>query len=301
MLTIFKIAPKQLSISKDGKEVWGSELYESRITIINTEKLTTKRVIRLRDKGTPVEIVHTNNGKEAWVSILNKRRVHVYDAKTHKLLHKIRTGREPKGIAFSPDGRWAIVSNWKGRSITLIDRKTYKRVRDVRVSPVPRGVIFTKDGKEAWVASFVRNCIDILSVPDFKIIKTIKGLPRNPRHFAQTKDGKTMYLTTNGGGKLLMFDIKSRKLKLKLRTGRGQRTITLSPDERFAYVANYYSKNISVIRLKDHKIIETIPADRMCIGMVLTPDGKKLFVTNYNMYRVMVFNTPKHIWTRPSP
>lgn len=301
LLTIFHIAPKQLAISKDGKEVWASELYEHRVTIIDTEKMTVKRVLRIQKdgkKGEPVEIVHTPDGKEAWISILNRRRVEVYDAKTHRLLHRIPTGREPKGIAFSHDGRWALVTNWKGSSATLIDREAYKPVRDIRVSAVPRGVMFTRDGKEVWVASFVRQRVDIFSVPGFKKIGEIKGLPRNPRHFAQTKDGGYIYLTTNGGGQLLVIDPKTRKVLKKLRTGRGQRTITLSPDDRYAYVANYYSKSVSVIRLTDHKIIETIPTDRMCIGMVLTPDGKKLFVTNYNMYRVMAFVTPRYVWTQ---
>lgn len=304
LLTIFQIAPKQLAISIDGKEVWASELYEHRVTILDTEKMTVKRVLRIESngrKGEPVEVVPTPDGKETWISILNRQEVQIYDSKTHRLLRSVPTGREPKGIDFSRDGRWALITNWKGSSATLVDRQRYKRIRDIRVSAVPRGVLFTRDGKEVWVASFVRNRIDIFSVPEFKKIGEITGLPRNPRHFAQTRDGGYIYLTTNGGGQLLVLDPKTRSVVKKLRTGRGQRTITLSPDDRHAYVANYYSKTVSVIRLSDHKIVEEIPTDRMCIGMVLTNDGKRLFVTNYNMYRVMAFVTPRYVWTQGSP
>ncbi len=41
------------------------------------------------------------------------------------------------------------------------------------------------------------------------------GLPRNPRHFAQTRDGRYIYLTTNGGGQLLVIDAKQRSVVKK--------------------------------------------------------------------------------------
>ncbi len=147
--------------------MWASELYEHRVTILDTEKMTVKGVLRIESngrKGEPVEVVPTPDGKETWISILNRQEVQIYDSKTHRLLRRLPTGREPKGIDFSPDGRWALITNWKGSSATLIDRQQNKRIRDIRVSAVPRGVLFTRDGKEVWVASFVRNRIDIFSV-----------------------------------------------------------------------------------------------------------------------------------------
>jgi YVTN family beta-propeller protein len=48
-----------------------------------------------------------------------------------------------------------------------------------------------------------------------------------------------------------------------------------------AYVANNYDHTISVINTATDKVTATIPAGQQPWGVALTPDGKKLFVTNH--------------------
>ena len=35
-----------------------------------------------------------------------------------------------------------------------------------------------------------------------------------------------------------------------------------------------------------------IPALKQCIAVVITPDGKRIFISNYNMWKVMAYAVP---------
>ena len=60
LLKIFELGPKQLSMSPDGKEVWATELYVHRVSIIDVEKMKLKKPIKLPKPEEPVEVVGWN-------------------------------------------------------------------------------------------------------------------------------------------------------------------------------------------------------------------------------------------------
>jgi YVTN family beta-propeller protein len=50
----------------------------------------------------------------------------------------------------------------------------------------------------------------------------------------------------------------------------------------FAYVANHDSNNVSVIDTATNKVVATIPVGHSPNGIAVTPDGKRVYVTNDN-------------------
>src|SRR5262249_22670948 len=52
----------------------------------------------------------------------------------------------------------------------------------------------------------------------------------------------------------------------------------------FAYVANHDSKNVSVIDTATNKVVATIPVGHFPNGIAVTPDGKRVYVTNDNEF-----------------
>lgn len=293
------LGPKQLSMSPDGTEVWATELYIHRVAIVDTDSLKVVHRINLHG-AEPVEIVHRRRAPEVWVSILNRRAVYVFDADTRRITHRIPTGPEPKGIAFTPDEKLAFVTNWRGRSVTIIDVGTKKVLRTVRVGRIPRGVVVTPDGREAWVAGFKGRDIHIIDTRSLEVIDVIRGLARDPRHLVISPDGRTAFLSCNRGGVVQVIDVPTRKVRATIKTGAGGRSIILAHGGRYAYQANYYTRQVVVIDTHTLRIVERIPAMKQCIAMAITPDGKRLFVSNYNSWRVQVFAVPSR-YRQPPP
>ena len=55
-----------------------------------------------------------------------------------------------------------------------------------------------------------------------------------------------------------------------------------------------------VVDAEKLRVVERIPALKQCIAVVITPDGKRIFISNYNMWKVMAYAVPA--WYRaPQP
>jgi YVTN family beta-propeller protein len=291
LLASLDLGPKQISMSPDGTELWATELYIHRIAIVDTRRLRVKDVIKIPGEE-PVEVVHRKDGGEVWVSILNRRKVLVFDARTRRVTHTIPVGWQPKGIAFTPDERLAFVTNWKERSVTVVDVERKRPIRTLRVGRVPRGVSVTPDGKEAWVAGFVGRDIHIIDVDTLAVKEVIRDLKRDPRHLVFSPDGKTAYLACNRAGVVQVIDVATRTVKATVKTGVGGRSIILAHGGRYAYVANYFTRQVAVLDTRSLRVVERIPALKQCIAVAVTPDGERLFVSNYNSWKVLAFEVP---------
>jgi YVTN family beta-propeller protein len=70
--------------------------------------------------------------------------------------------------------------------------------------------------------------------------------------------------------------------------------VVVSPDGRYAYVANAADDNISVIDTSGYSVVALITVGDNPHGLVIHPDGSKLYVTNYFGNTVSVINTSTH-------
>ena len=82
---------------------------------------------------------------------------------------------------------------------------------------------------------------------------------QNPTYMILSRDQKTLYSTANDetGGSVAAFDLSEGRLNLIGRQstfGRSACHLVLSPDERFLYVANYFTGNLAVFPIDEAKI-----------------------------------------------
>jgi len=67
--------------------------------------------------------------------------------------------------------------------------------------------------------------------------------------------------------------------------------IAVSPDREFAYVSNYNSDTVSVIKTSDNSVMQSIPVEDGPFGVSVTPDGAFAYVSNCNSNSVSVIRT----------
>ncbi|MBQ2957411.1 MAG: lactonase family protein [Clostridia bacterium] len=97
------------------------------------------------------------------------------------------------------------------------------------------------------------------------IMRLLESVPnlKNPTYQILSADQKTLYSTANdeNGGSAAAFDVSSGHLRLVSRqstAGGSACHLTLSPDERFLYVANYITGNLAVFPVCGAEIGERI-------------------------------------------
>jgi YVTN family beta-propeller protein len=173
---------------------------------------------------------------------------------------QIETAPHPYGLILSPDGNTVITAN-SGTSPFSISI-----LRDVfGTSPVVQqvpegtktqngileacfmGLAVSPDNKTVMVAGGQTNKIFMFDLatgaPAGSINCSVKTPTNDYRHgyigdIALTRDGKTLYALDQIGFRMLVIDVATKKILHNVPTGRYPFGITLSPDEKTAYVAN---------------------------------------------------------------
>ncbi len=178
---------------------------------------------------------------------------------------QIETAPHPYGLVLSPDGQTVITAN------SGINPFSISILRDVfgtspTVRQVPDGaktddgileacfmglaVSPDRDGgpnKTVYVAGGETNKIFLFDLATGKKTGTIncsvKSATADYQHgyigdMALSRDGKTLYALDQIGFRMLIIDVPTQKIRHNVPTGRYPFGITLSPDEKTAYVAN---------------------------------------------------------------
>ncbi|MEZ0483321.1 bifunctional YncE family protein/alkaline phosphatase family protein [Fibrella aquatica] len=169
---------------------------------------------------------------------------------------QIETAPHPYGLVLSPDGNTVITANSgiNPFSISII-RNALTTTPTVR--QVPEGVktdngvleacfmglAVSPDNKLVYVAGGETNKIFLFDIATGKPAGSINCEAKQYSHgyigdMALTRDGKTLYAVDQIGFRLLIIDVPSRTIRHNVPTGRYPFGVTLSPDEKTAYVAN---------------------------------------------------------------
>lgn len=244
--------------------------------------------------------------------------VAVIDTRTDSIIRMFETGPLPKMIAASPDNRRIAVTHWGDNTVGLIDisapgikdwhhlrpivigRKLKldhpldKSVnRDANSGNLLRGTVFTPDGK--WLlVSGMHGPLQVIDVENGQLVghaNEIYGL----RHLA-ISDGY-VYGSHNVGGMVYRFPldalisdaVKARSEGRKslrvgkvesCKVGKGARTLVISPDGRYLFVACNTESALYVVDTRSMKVVDSLTIDSYPVGLAISPDGSLLAVTS---------------------
>ena len=136
-------------------------------------------------------------------------------------------------MGFTPDGSLVLVSLSEENAVAVIDPATRKVIRKVAVGTVPIQLYVTPDSRTLLVAN--------------------QGTPKKP--------GKTVSL----------IELESFKVAKTVVTGAGAHGVVVDREGRYAYVTNMYANSVSVLDVKDRKVVKTVPVGKTPNGISITP------------------------------
>lgn len=271
-------------------KIYTTSWYGGEICVIDTETWAeTKRI----PVGVHAHNIYLSPDKRfAWVTNNNSGTVSVIDTATDKVVQTVKVGKGPRHTYFSPDGSEAYVTNEFDATVSVIDPKTYKEVAVLTVGKMPHFPIGVKD--KLFVTNFGNGHTCAFSRPDReKLMCLIVG--DGPLGAGATKDGKLVVVACHLSNHVAVIDTDKMKVVAHVATDPGPVQVTVTPDQRFAYVTNDGVGSVQKIDLASNKVVKTIAIskDAGTHGISFAADGKLLLITNTGVSTVSVIDTEK--------
>lgn len=184
----------------------------------------------------------SRDNRRLWLACAGKETILELDAETGKILNTYKVNQ--KGAWFvevTPDGRKLYTTNLEGKSVSVITRATGETKIISFEHPV-YGVDITPDGKQIWVTGRDVNVIDTATD---KIVATIKTPEASTGRIRLTSDGKKAIVALLK--KVIVYDVKTRRLISETELAASPKVLTLSADNRRAFLTNPTDNSVSVV------------------------------------------------------
>ena len=189
------------------------------------------------------------------VTAEGKNELVVVDPKSAKVVSRAPTGHAVSHmVAASPDGRRAYVSSIRDGLVTVIDFPGGV-VADVPTGKGAEGIDVTPDGREVWVANREADTISVIDAKTLKVAATIKA-GKFPIRVKITPDGKRAVVAFTESGDIGVFDVATRTEMKRIPIGRD--AVAASGKRVFQ---------------------DKFGASPAPVGVLITPDGKRAFVS----------------------
>ena len=231
------------------------------------------------------DVATSRNGEHAYVAL--SKSVAVLDG-GHRVVATIPLPDGPKTLSMDADGKQLIVSQ-RGGSVSAIDTDTYtvKTLRDRCVWDV----LASPDGRCVAAADRQisdRGVDDVVRVIDMAggttVFRTpiddVVGLaigPAGTRLYAISCDRRPYYQYP--AGLLTIVDAASGTVADAIAVGACPDTVTVSPDGTCLSITHYDTRSVSMVNLATGAVTAVALRDAP-LGMVFTPDGTRVYVSN---------------------
>ncbi|HNV60944.1 MAG TPA: cytochrome D1 domain-containing protein, partial [Rhodoferax sp.] len=180
------------------------------------------------------------------------------------------------GLLVWSGATWAAdkvyVANEGADTVSVLDAASFKTLATVRVGKTPHNVQVSPDGKLVWVT----NNGEPVQAAD---VSAHKGMAHGS-HDAMGKPGAVWAI-----------DTATNAVVAKVPVGTHPAHVVVSPDGRFAYIANGGDNTVSVIDTSARSLVATIPVGQLPHGLRIGPDGKEVYVANLKGGTVSVIDT----------
>jgi WD40 repeat protein len=244
--------------------------------------------------------------------------VAVIDTSVDRIVRVLPTGPIPKYVVASPDDRFLAVTHWGDNTLGIIDissgdpaqfRYLESRLvvgmalsmealtggdRDKECGACLRGTVFSPDGSTLLVAKMGSGGVAAFDTATWTYLGTVTGEKPSPRHLVISRDGRWLYMSANASGFVARAPLaeflatarvaggKSKPFAAwqEVHVGGGARTIELSPDDRWLYVACNSRAQVVVVDTRTMRVVHRVRTDAYAVGLAVSPDGSQVWTTS---------------------
>jgi YVTN family beta-propeller protein len=288
-------APHGVTVAPDGSRIYVSEQADKTLTVVDGKTLQVTKRIPL--SGNPNLVDITPDGRWIYVAIAltyddlsefpqikanPSGGVDIIDAASLQNVKTIPIRGGVHDLNVTPDGKYVIVGNSRGAKppanvMTVVDTRTNEIAWTLPMSPSPSPMAVTKNSEDgstdkiyAQLGGFngfavldfaTRVRTNQIKLPDIAPDKQNPfGGPAASHGIAVTSDQKTLLVNSRLNSALYAYSLPDLKLLGgAVLGGKGAGWLTVTPDDKTAYVANEHTNDVSVVDIKSLKEVALIP------------------------------------------
>jgi len=288
---------------------------ETKIEIQNTIKLPNGWSLSPAGKSLPLGDLPLNiavSASKKYMAVTNngqgKQSIQLINLSKNKIVDNIQVDKSWLGIAFSKDEKILYASggndNWilkytiKNEKLILVDSIKLGEKWPNKISPA--GICINDQKNILYVVTKDDSSLYEINLANKKIIKKTL-LPAEAYTCALSNDQSELYISIWGAEKLVVYNTSSQKITHQIKTGTHPNDFAISKNGAFIYLANGEDNSVSVIDIKNKKVIETLnsalypdaPTGSATNGIALSEDEKTLYIANADNNCLAVFNVSK--------
>ncbi|MDB5210795.1 MAG: hypothetical protein JWQ30_1622 [Sediminibacterium sp.] len=190
-----------------------------------------------------------------------------------------------------------LVANKDDNTLSFVDLKQLKVIATIPVGVGPHEVSVSPSGKFAAVANYgnragASHSVSVIDVAKKESVKEIDMGEYIRPHGMEFISEDELIVTSEAKKALLRVNIQTGSVSLVAMTDQlTSHMVAYSHNDQKAYVANINSGTVSVIDVKQNKLLQNIALKPGIEGLAVSPDGKELWVANQKEDITSVINT----------
>lgn len=271
----------------------------------------------------PFNLAVSKAGDRLYVVAQEDNSLLVVDPEKHKVLKKIPVGNLPHSVILSYDEKRAYVSNQWSDDVSVIDLSTSKVIDTLKTGNGPAGLSLSADSKSLFVVNSYSSNISVLDLNTGEERNRF-DTGNNPTGTQLSPDGKTLYVTSRRAliapygdtlkSELTVVDESTRRIKERrnIESAYMMENVAFTPTGDLALITMIRPKNlipsiqvehgwmmtygIAIIEQKENgRVIQLLLDEPNAyysdpFDIVITPDGKKAFVSHSGVNTISVVN-----------
>lgn len=277
--------PHEGIISPDGKTLVVSD-YATRdpstLTVIDLVNKKVEKKIELGSDGAPHGIMYLKDGERIIASTERSRTFSIVNISTGIVEKSIDGQLSAHMVVITPDGELGFGTSISEGAVNVVDMKNGRYVKTIKTAPGAEGIDISPDGKEVWVGNRADNSISIIDVESLEVVAKLES-KEFPIRIKFSPDGKYVLASNMRSNEVGVFDAKTRKeihrvpmlgkeideltgVPLDESANPAPIGILVHPNNKYAFIANSGADVVSVIDMKQWKVVSRIKTGN-------TPDG----------------------------
>ncbi|HLF34929.1 MAG TPA: bifunctional YncE family protein/alkaline phosphatase family protein [Cyclobacteriaceae bacterium] len=240
----------------------------------------------------------TNNGQSI-------HSIQLISVEKQIVLDDLEVGKAWLGLAFGNDSRTLYASGGNDNWIYRFDIRGNKlAIRDTIIigKPWPERIsvagISLDDARQmVYAVTRENNSLYVISTGTKKVIKKL-ALGAEGYTCILSPDKKILYISCWGCDRVQIFDTDKLEMKSSVPVGDNPNDMVVDKKGLFLYVSNANDNSVSVINLKENRVIEVLntalypnaPSGSTANSLALSDDDKTLYVANADNNCLAVFN-----------
>ncbi|WP_454786384.1 Ig-like domain-containing protein [Mycobacterium antarcticum] len=290
-------SPDAVAVSPDGQRVYVANRTSGSVSVINTATNTVTRTIAVENL--PGAMAITPDGKRVYVANYASRSVSVIDTATDTVTDTIRAWSgpvSPVAVEVAPSGTLLYIIDTSGSVLVIdTDNNTFAGT-PIPVGSSPVSAAVSPSSATVYVVNNGSNTVSVIDTTTITVTNTI-AVGGSPNAVAASPDGQRVYVANRTSGSVSVINTTTDTVTHTIPVGTLPAAVVVSPDGMQLYVANSYSpfanslsETVLVIDTATNTVTGSVSVGSPG-GLAVSPDGKLLYVTNFDDDTVSVIDT----------